>query len=761
MALLVAGMMPLPVLLFAFIWFDGEPGVTSNTEPTLEVQLAQHPVKDRERVDLLTAVAGELLHVDLDQARKLAQEALSLSRELSYDKGQAEAMFALSGIISRMGRYREAATHALDAIQRYEALGDQVSLGRTYNRLAACYHHLGDLDQALNYFFSALKMSEAAEDARGKANALGNIAVVFALQEDYDQALTFFERSLSINRELGRTAVLGIQRNNMAEAYLKKGDLERAREHYQAGLEHNLKSGNQSEACLSYTGLGIVCDELGLSSDALDYFRQAATLAASLPEQRESILARLALARHYLRWGDPQQAIDEGNSILPQAQALDSPELIRDVADILREGHEKLGAYDSAYAYQSLFHQMNERLTNADSAKQMTRLLMQQEMDEREQQVQARLRRQRAILWGVSLGLLGVMILALTFAGIIAVIRKKNRELLAIDSVVKKINMESDLTELLNSLLRETMALFPKAQKGAILVLDRERDGFTFGAVNGYDPAIMQDMVLPYNEAVGRYTQSGEPREAGVSVLTQFEGIPGAERLSEFRHPKSLLAMTLVMEGELKGFFLLENMESPRAFNDLDARTLGRVREHAITAIFKLNALSALRQAAGTDSLTGLCNRRKALERIHQELARSTRTQNAGMVLICDIDHFKQFNDRFGHACGDAVLKSVSSALVHCVRGHDIVCRWGGEEFLIFLPETSIHGGRVVAEKIRSFIEAQSVEYDGSTHHVTLTVGGTMVHLEEPFDTAMDRADQALFQGKRQGRNQVVFDDPK
>lgn len=113
-------------------------------------------------------------------------------------------------------------------------------------------------------------------------------------------------------------------------------------------------------------------------------------------------------------------------------------------------------------------------------------------------------------------------------------------------------------------------------------------------------------------------------------------------------------------------------------------------------------------------------------------------------------------NDDFGHECGDMALKAVSDAILDSVREQDCVARWGGEEFTLLLPETKLSGGAVIAEKIRSRVEeTSSARCDGSEIMLTVTIGVTEYDDESGIDGSIKRADDALYIGKRDGRNRV------
>jgi len=166
---------------------------------------------------------------------------------------------------------------------------------------------------------------------------------------------------------------------------------------------------------------------------------------------------------------------------------------------------------------------------------------------------------------------------------------------------------------------------------------------------------------------------------------------------------------------------------------------------------------SRYREQANRDPLTGVLNR-AGLEEAFDDLKTEENSFPISVVLI-DIDQFKQFNDEYGHLVGDSVLKVVSSTLRKNIKGVDVICRFGGEEFLILLLNTSHKNALVVAEKLRDLIEKLRIKRRNSDEVLkgtTISVGVSELDLHEPLMEAIDDADKALFKAKDKGRNCIV-----
>lgn len=167
-----------------------------------------------------------------------------------------------------------------------------------------------------------------------------------------------------------------------------------------------------------------------------------------------------------------------------------------------------------------------------------------------------------------------------------------------------------------------------------------------------------------------------------------------------------------------------------------------------------------LKEMATTDSLTGLHNRRSLQQAAFREIENHKRNGVALSVLLCDLDKFKQVNDEHGHQVGDQVLKAFSVLVEGLIRSGDFAARWGGEEFLVLLPATSAGEAMIVAERIRTTFAQTVVAKKVDDLRVTATLGVSEFHAGDTFEHLLARADEALYQGKRSGRNQIILAPP-
>jgi len=164
-----------------------------------------------------------------------------------------------------------------------------------------------------------------------------------------------------------------------------------------------------------------------------------------------------------------------------------------------------------------------------------------------------------------------------------------------------------------------------------------------------------------------------------------------------------------------------------------------------------------LRYQATHDALTGIWNRRALLDLLQREIERASRSEASTGLLMLDLDHFKQVNDRYGHLAGDAVLHQVAERVTHMVRSYDLVGRYGGEEFLVVLPGCDCGQAMQSAERIRSAIAGWPMQVEDSAINITVSVGATATAAHLSQKDRLAAADAALYQAKHSGRDCIAL----
>jgi diguanylate cyclase (GGDEF)-like protein len=193
------------------------------------------------------------------------------------------------------------------------------------------------------------------------------------------------------------------------------------------------------------------------------------------------------------------------------------------------------------------------------------------------------------------------------------------------------------------------------------------------------------------------------------------------------------------------------------SLGEAERRLAALLAKQGALAIWNLKLRESLHNQSICDSLTGLFNRRYMEESLEREFSRANRGKTSVAIVMMDLDHFKRFNDTFGHQAGDTLLRALGDLLKRNTRGQDIACRYGGEEFALVLTDSSLDGAYKRAEILRQQVKQLSVEYEGQLlGAVSISMG---VALFPDHGTTMGdvlrASDQALYTAKREGRDRV------
>ena len=175
-------------------------------------------------------------------------------------------------------------------------------------------------------------------------------------------------------------------------------------------------------------------------------------------------------------------------------------------------------------------------------------------------------------------------------------------------------------------------------------------------------------------------------------------------------------------------------------------------------AVRNIQLIQELHEHGAYDGLTGCFNRMHAMTVLDSEMQRASRAKSPLSAIMLDLDHFKAINDRYGHLCGDEMLTAIGRRMKETLRNSDVKCRYGGEEFLVLLPDTPLAGAVHVAESLRREIGLISVHWDSESVSTTASFGVALSLRGELDSRALiSRADTALYQAKREGRNRVCL----
>lgn len=336
--------------------------------------------------------------------------------------------------------------------------------------------------------------------------------------------------------------------------------------------------------------------------------------------------------------------------------------------------------------------------------------------------------------------------IALENARLYTLEQRRSRQLEAINAIARQTTAVLNLDELLGKVCDLMLQTFP-VDHVVVMLLDEDEHLSVRAHKGKLTPILPQGAALPVGTGMGMRSL-----ELGKTVVeNEVAFIP--HYLASFVETRSEMCVPLIFFGEKLGVLMLESA-NPHNFTQEDVPPLESVADICAGAIQNAHYFEKAQQLAYIDGLTGIYNRRYFEMQIATEIERASRYDGRLAIIMIDIDHFKRLNDEFGHLLGDEVLRQVSAVFGQQLRKVDVVCRYGGEEFAILVPQTSGGNAMEVAEKLRRMVEGY--RFPGVPVKVTISAGVAEFPTHgRTRDELVAAADAALYVSKEVGRNRV------
>jgi diguanylate cyclase (GGDEF)-like protein/PAS domain S-box-containing protein len=315
-------------------------------------------------------------------------------------------------------------------------------------------------------------------------------------------------------------------------------------------------------------------------------------------------------------------------------------------------------------------------------------------------------------------------------------------------SINQKIISILDLNDLVDFVIEKVTDLLG-AQRCSLMFLDGESRELTIKGAKGLSRSVIKNTHVKVGEGVaGFVAETGKPllvsdvelEKAVVKHVRRYRG-------------KSFLSMPVQLKGRIVGVVNVTDKSSNGlgdVFTETDLNILSAITRQAEIAFENSHLYKELRYQSITDPLTGLYNHRFFVRCLNQEMKRVNRYAGDLTLMMIDVDGFKKYNDRYGHVEGDNLLKMIAKILKSNLRRVDILCRYGGDEFGIILPDTDVAQSRTAAEKLKKAVEDVCFK-----EGITLSIGLASYQKDmDRYDFVM-QADEALYAAKRTGKNKV------
>ncbi|MBN1596136.1 diguanylate cyclase [candidate division FCPU426 bacterium] len=335
---------------------------------------------------------------------------------------------------------------------------------------------------------------------------------------------------------------------------------------------------------------------------------------------------------------------------------------------------------------------------------------------------------------------------------------RRTAQMVVLNEISQKVNSSLDLKEVLVLLARQAAESIG-LDRCLVWLFDDMKVHLEAAAACGVPNQLLNALRFPLAEIRDTVFFKTLSELAPVQVKGGYDAEMLTEKFKGQIVVNAMLVVPLLFKEEAIGFLAVDDTREAHEFLDDEVTLISAIANHTVMAIENARLYQKVKEQAITDSLTGLYNHRFFQLRFSDEFSHCKRYGNDLSLIILDIDHFKQYNDTYGHIAGDLALKEIANLTRASVRENDIVARYGGEEFTIILPMTNLEGAKVVAERIRKSVKECRFLGDLNVPQVSITIslGVSSFNREvESREVLFRQADAALYYAKEHGRDQIT-----
>ncbi|MBN1899425.1 MAG: diguanylate cyclase [Spirochaetes bacterium] len=664
---------------------------------------------------------------------------LKRNKEIGYQWGTAHAVM-FTGIYHHIvGELDKCIEYCQQSLQEYTQMGDMWEIGMSMNMIGHASRYLAQYQQTIENFNSYLDVSQKIKDEYGMSSAMSYLALAYIEMGEFDRAEDLNQKSLHISEPAKILYNVCFGYIHMGYLRAEQGDLKTAIKYYEDAkdlYEHNTFL--KDWTCFVYHHLtDAYIEEYRKNKKKYSRKEQKILLKKIKANCHKAQKVQRIWANHYgaaLRVTGKYQALKNrkkkaqiyfeksikqtqaigrryelGRTLYEYGNFLDSTGRAGDAKTRWQKAYEVFNQIGSRHYIRRLEEKLGYKKT-AETAEEVT--------------PQDRL--------------------------------KAERKMTTVLGTSRYLSSILDLDELLDKIMTRTIEMVG-AERGALFLYPEGKEGMKNLQIrvvkNLGKKDIESESFGTSMSIIKRVTKEQKPLIVeDASMDDAFKG-----QVSVVRYGlKSVLCAPIMARGNMLGIIYLDNRLVSGLFSQEDLMVLDLISSQAGVSIQN----ARLYRRAVTDGLTGLYNRIFFDNMLMQSVHEATRYNKPLSLVIIDIDHFKEFNDTYGHQAGDMVLKTVTEKIRTHVRRSDIAARYGGDEFVLILPQTDRDGARMMAEKMREEVEKTKVSYTMGKRqerlNITLSIGIADINEGDDRITFLEKADRALYQAKEQGRNCVV-----
>ena len=678
----------------------------------------------------------------------------------SRETGMSLAVYG--SLLMTIPLFKQAVRQHARALAMRRELEDLFGIGQSLQFMGYCRCYQSDYDASIDSFHQSLDVFTKIGDIWERNMVLNGLGYDYLYLGDYHKTIICFGEYLDISEKINDSYGVSVAAANLCLAYTQMGEYEKAESYGEKSIRLSNENRLWYPNCFACINFGIMMMETNNYEEALTYFKIALTLFREnnflrdytvylFPVLAESYLEIYKMGKMEVTRGMIRRACHESLRMTRRWSNHYAAALRVTAKYYAMIGKVKKAGY---YFRKSIQHSslIGRRFEMALGLYEHGIFLKQGGRDE---YANSRLQIAYQIFKEIGAsayikraeGLLGIEAEA-DSSSIKSLIDKQR--MYSIIRVSQDISSILDLDELLEKVMSTSIEV-AGAQRGVLMMLDDatgELETIIERNVNPAEHMTESEIIMEIAMEVFR---TGKPK----IVLNAMEDEYYARMPNVIKFGlKSILCIPLKHKDEIRGVCYLDNPLSESVFTSDTQDVLGIIMTQAAISI----EIVRLYELGITDGLTKLATHRYFQETLQKEISKSARYSRNLSLVMMDIDHFKIFNDTYGHQAGDEILKAVSRIIQNNCRNIDIAARYGGEELALILPETPYEEALITAERIRGKIEKNVIEYKHKKLHVTISIGvASFPSHAHDRQTLIKAADEALYQSKELGRNRVTI----
>lgn len=776
-------------------------------------------IKDQRHISkLLSNIGWCLISVgEIDKAKEYLDQSLQISQDIGYDVVSASNLHNIGYIYTLKSQDDEAIVKYREALELAERSKSYQLSAEICEAIGNIYSERDEYQNALKYYGEASEKFKKMEDLRSIAIITGNIALVHKKVYKYGRALNELQKALGLSREIGSAGFTAWCLGVTGELYQRIGNYFGAEENLLETINLAKKIGEKFHILSAFLILGENYRIMGEVEKAIKWHNQAKTMAQQLEFREKEAQASTSLALDYLEFNKIKEALVQAKKGLEIARGINRNETLADALFALANVYlatnnynefqrayaqgiqisQKVKYLDKECAFYILraklpaemnFKILKKALSLAEKIRNLEFLweihfLMGKYYETQKEDYQANKEYQKVIeIFKIILANLPTKLLQEKYLkkeirqNALRHIAKSDRIISLVEVgnyLMERVKVSAQLDKerklqtlvsltglmanifspdkLLDSLMDRIME-FTEAQRG-FLVLFKNGGEITLKVTKNIDPETEEGVRLSKG-IIEEVVRANKSIIIGSTISDKrFKSRPSVADLDL----RAVMCVPLKKGKRVTGIIWADSDLLRKSFSTSDIEFLESLAALASVAIEN----AKLYESAVTDNISGLYNNRYFYQRLNEELERAKRYRHLLSLCIIDIDHFKDYNDTYGHLEGNKILWTISELIKKNLRTPDIACRYGGDEFVIILPGVNEKGAFNVVERIRKKVENLKIFVKNNMLTLSFGIASYPSNDIKNLNDFVEKADIALYQSKQAGGNKTTIYRPE